>query len=564
MTADVGTSNASPQQDVIQPVVGLGGSGHEWSTALIHGDTVYAIAEERVTRQKYGLGADLLQARSRETCLKAAALPAAALQSIYACDLVPQIFYFPYRKKVQIINHHLAHAHCAFATSNVSDAAILVVDNSGSILDGSRQGTVREVETASMYDADGDGIRLVKKISGQHFLSVQRDADYYQAGQTSNSLGYLYRTISIALGFSFEGPGTGQFSEDGKTMGLSPYGDDRFVDDLGALITLLPDGEFHCNALEIDEFIARRSATQRFDERAALAAAVQTHLERVIFHMAEHLHHVTGRTNLCIAGGVGLNSVANGLLARKGPFKHVYVAPAPSDDGIAIGCAAYGSWLESGRRPRLPRSAFLGPEYSQDIIFSAVESSGLPYCRADDVAATAAEELVRGRIIGWFQGRSEFGPRALGNRSILALPRPGFVRDKLNHEMKRREWFRPYAPMVPLAEVSRYFEFEQDSPHMSFVAPVRNPALMPAASHVDNTARLQTICPKNGLMNAVLKHIGTATGVPVVLNTSFNLAGEPIVETPADAIKSAAGLKLDRLMIGNYMLDLSGVTGGMQ
>lgn len=562
MNDDAGISGAGRFEHTSRPVLGLGGSGHEWASCLIHRDEVHAIAEERVTRQKYGLGADLLQARSRESCLKAAGLGASSLESIYGCDLVPQIFYFPYRRKIQIINHHLAHAHSAFATSEVGDAAILVADNSGSITDGSRRGSEREVETASMYDADANGIRLVKKVSGRHFLSVQRDGDYYQAGQTSNSLGYLYRTASIALGFSFKGPGSGLFSEDGKTMGLSPYGDDRYVDDLGELITLLPEGEFRCDAHAIDAFIARRAATQRFDERAALAAAVQAQLERVIFHMAEYLHRTTGRTNLCIAGGVGLNSVANGLLARKGPFKHVYVAPAPSDDGISVGCAAYGSWLESGKRPVLPRSAFLGPIYSEEDVLVALSGSGLPHRRSDDIAADAAEELVRGKVIGWFQGRSEFGPRALGNRSILALPRPGFVRDKLNHEMKRREWFRPYAPMVPLSEVSRYFDFEQDSPHMSFVAPVRNPELIPAATHVDNTARLQTICAKNGLMNDVLSHVGRSTGVPIALNTSFNLAGEPIVETPADAIRSAVGLKLDRLVVGNYMLDLTAMAGG--
>ncbi|PCI41244.1 MAG: carbamoyl transferase [Rhodospirillaceae bacterium] len=538
-------------------VLGLGGSGHEWASCVSNGNLLTAIAEERTTRKKYGLGADLLAAESRAACLKSIDATVGDLDKIVACDLVPRPFYFSLRKNTDIINHHLAHAYSAFATSGLEKAAILIVDNSGSVLGGSKTGTEREVETISMYDAGPDGIKLIDKISGTHYLNAKTESDYFQAGQTSNSLGHFYRSASLSLGFSFSDPnGHGVFSEDGKTMGLSPYGDDRFVDDLGGLINLTKTG-VECDARRIDLLMSTMSKNTCFEHRAALAYATQYHLERAILHLARRLYDLTKHENLCIAGGVGLNSVANGKLVDESPFKHIYVPPAPSDDGISIGCTAYGLWEHTGSKPVFSRSAYLGPQWKDADNLSAIEDMGVAWVRPDDLIKTVSEKLCRGHVVAWWQGRSEFGPRALGNRSILALPRPGFVRDKLNHEMKKREWFRPYAPMVPEERKDEYFDFSNDSPHMSFVAKVKKPDDLPAATHVDGTARLQTIRQsENPRMHALLEAVGEETGTPILLNTSFNLAGEPIVESSADAIRSAKSLSIVYLVLGNYLVTL--------
>lgn len=539
-------------------IVGLGGSGHEWSTCAVRGNDMVAVAEERVTRKKYGLGVDLLAAESRRACLDALEASSVDVEKVVVCDLVPRPFYFPFRNKVDVINHHLAHAHCAFATSGVERAAILVVDNSGSVMDGNKTGAVREVETASIFDAGPDGIKLVKKITGAHHLQAATETDFYQAGRTENSLGYFYRSASLALGFSFQNPlGPGVFSEDGKTMGLSPYGDTRYVDDVGELIDLSERGGLKCDHEAIDAFMGRCLRRGRFDERAALAYAVQHHLERAMVHLATYAHELTGHDCLCVAGGVGLNSVANGKLVSDTPFRHVYVPPAPSDDGISLGCATYGMWEMTSKRPTFPRSAYLGPRHAEGEEEKAIAASGLESTRPNDMIEAVAEKLCQGKVIAWYQGRSEFGPRALGNRSILAMPSPGFVRDKLNHEMKKREWFRPYAPMVPEERADTYFDFANDSPHMSFVAPVRKPDDLPAATHVDGTARLQTIRrDENPMIHALLEAVGHKSGTPILLNTSFNCAGDPIVETPEDAISSAIKMSLDHLVIGDHLLTL--------
>ncbi len=549
-----------PEQSHRAPlVVGLGGSGHEWATCAALGDRVVAVAEERVTRRKYGLGSDLLAGHSRKACLESLAATGGDVTQAVACDLVPRSFTFPLRDRLEVIGHHLAHAHCAFATSGLERAAILVVDNAGSILDGAKTGRERAVETVSLFDAGPDGITLIERFTGIHRLDAETESDFYQAGATTDSLGHFYRSASLALGFSFRSPiGGGVFSEDGKTMGLSPYGDNRYHDEVAALVSLdSASGGLRVDPQAVDAVFARCLHKGTFDERAALAAAVQSTLETALLHLARRLHALTGHDALCIAGGVALNSVANGRLARETPFRTVYVPPAPSDDGIALGCAAYGLWTRTGRRPRFARSAYLGPERPATDGAALARDAGLTAERPDDLIATVAGHLAAGRIVAWFQGRSEYGPRALGHRSILALPSPGFVRDKLNHEMKRREWFRPYAPMVPLEATRDYFDFPGESPHMSFVAPVLRPADLPAATHVDGTARLQTVAAEdNPRIHALLGEIGRRTGTPILLNTSFNRAGEPIVETPAEALESARAMTLDLLVVDDWIIPL--------
>lgn len=540
-------------------VVGLGGSGHEWSSCAIGDKGIYAISEERLWRRKYGLGVDLLAARSRKSCLGALGIHGDHTVPVVACSLVPRAFYHGVRERTHIINHHLAHAYSSFCASGFERAAVLVADNSGSILDGTYTGTTRTVETISLFDAGPDGISLVHRVEGEHLLDARTESDFFQPGATTNSLGHFYRSASLALGFKYQGPdGTHPFSEDGKTMGLAPYGDDRYIDHIGELIDLLPDGGIKIPA-SIEPVLELCLGRGNHTDRAALAFAVQHHLERALLHIATHLRERTGHENLCIAGGVGLNSVANGLLQRASGFKRVYVVPAPSDDGISLGCAYWGLHNLFGVSmkdiPSLATS-YLGPEQEPGAADRALKRYGLA-AEACDTTRKVAEELSRGAFVGWYQGRSEFGPRALGHRTILARPFPAATRDVLNHEIKRREWFRPYGPMVPLELAQDWFDFDGESLYMSFVAPVRRPAEISAGTHVDGTARLQTVRREaNPAIHALLHEFGSLTGVPVLINTSFNTAGEPIVETPEEAIDTAIRMGLDLLVLDSRVVRL--------
>ncbi|XOV80912.1 MAG: carbamoyltransferase [Aestuariibacter sp.] len=537
-------------------LVGLGGSGHDWSTAAMQGDQLVAVAEERVTRKKYGLGVDLLAAQSRKVCLNELKATSEDISKVVVCDLVPKPFFYSLRNKTEVINHHLAHAYSAFVMSGYEQSAILVADHSGSTLE---INDVRRVETVSLYKADRNEIKLLKRYTGIQSAEDQSLTEYLRsAAATTNSLGSFYRDSSLALGFSFiDKKHGGVYSEDGKTMGLSPYGDRRFVPQMKETFELLSDGEFRFNPDKLAKLLSKVNKDSRFDDRAAMAFAVQYQFEQVLKHLANYLHQLTGEKNLCIAGGCALNSVGNGLLVDESPFEKIYVPPAPSDDGIAIGCVGYALHQESGKVPTLPRSAYLGPTYTNKEIDEAIKANNLQAEISNRVNEAVAQRLADGRIIGWYQGRSEFGPRALGNRSILAAPNPGFVRDKLNHEIKRREWFRPYAPMVPIEHKDEYFNFTNDAPHMSFVAKVTDKDKIRAACHVDDTARLQTISSQdNPKMHDLLLQMGQLTGVPVLLNTSFNYAGEPIVETPQDAIHSALNMRLDSLILEDRIIDL--------
>ncbi|CAK2439776.1 carbamoyltransferase [Vibrio crassostreae] len=542
-----------------EPVVlGFGGSGHEWAASAYKDGKLVAISEERLSRKKYGLGTDLLKGESRNACLKELNSRQEEVTHAVACDLVPKSYYFPFRERVEIINHHLAHAWSAFAMSGLTETAILVVDNAGSILEGEKYGDQRTVETISLFKGDQNGIHLLKKQTGINMQTVSSESDFLRdAGRTTNSLGDFYRSITLALGFGFCSREGGVFAEDGKTMGLSSYGDDRYIDDLNDVIELKEEGVINYSPKRLDNLLKRKYYFDSFNSKAAFARAAQHHFERALLHLTNYLHKQTGLKSLCIAGGCALNSVANGRVLVESDFSHVYVPPAPSDDGISIGCTAYGVWKATRCVPRFPQTASLGPSYSDEVVFQAIEHSGLKAFVPDDLPAVVGKYLSNGDIVGWFQGRSEFGPRALGHRSILALPQPGYVRDILNHDIKSREWFRPFAPMVTNEGQDTRFNFPGESPYMSFVSEVLKSSDLPAATHVDNTARLQTVKKEmNPSIHQLLLEVEELTGAPVLLNTSFNAAGLPIVETPMDAIIAALEMKLDILVLNNFVLEL--------
>jgi carbamoyltransferase len=541
-------------------VLGLGGSGHDWASCATDGRRLVAIEEERLVRSKYGLGADLLAGRSRHVCLDHLGTTANTVQHVVACELVPRIFYHSFRNRVHVINHHLGHAYSAFGASGMARAAVLVCDNSGSLVTADKSGPlIREAETISSFAADETGIRLLHRVTGSHILDTQAESGYYQPGETDNSLGHFYRAASLAIGFSHAGPKTRYpVSEDGKTMGLAPYGDARFMEEVAELVTLQLDGGVQISASKVSQVFERLVSSGKFDARAALAYAAQGVLERALVHCANVLYARTGLSDLCIAGGVGLNSVANGCILKETPFDRIFVVPAAGDNGISLGCAYYGlhqlAGVPMGELPALD-IAYLGPEYPTKRIDAALFDSGFRVETLDDVPGRVAALLAAGKIIGWYDGRSEFGPRALGHRSIFTAPFPASMRDHLNEKVKYREWFRPYGPIIREERVSKYFDISQPSPFMLIVAKVTRPDEVPATTHVDGTARLQTLgAQQNPAVYGLLEEFESLTGCSVLLNTSFNVAGQPIVETPEDAIAAFAAMQLDHLLMGDRLV----------
>ena len=281
--------------------------------------------------------------------------------------------------------------------------------------------------------------------------------------------------------------------------------------------------------------------------------------------MARHVHKKTGQKNLCLGGGVALNGVANYRILKEGPFEEVFIPPSPGDGGSAIGCAqyAYYSFFKNNRMiendPSKPISnnAYLGPQYSNDEIKSFLESNKIPYKKYErqDLLEKTAKLIEQQNVVGWYQGKMEWGPRALGNRSILADPRNAEMKDILNEKIKHREKFRPFAPSILEEYTSEYFELDVPSPYMLLVAKVKKPALIPAITHVDGTGRLQTVSRKaNPLYHDLINEFFKLSGVPVLINTSMNVRGEPIVNTPEEAFTMILKTDMDYLVMDNYMV----------
>jgi carbamoyltransferase len=424
--------------------------------------------------------------------------------------------------KIAIINHHQAHAASAFYASPFDSSAVLVVDGRGS-----------DRETQSIYFASRkDGIRLLEK------------SDYL-------GLGLLYATITVKIGFGI--------LNEGKTMGLAPYGNEpgadlidwnkRRYERVHTDFTAICGGRY-------DLLVPTPILTEK--TRARLAFEVQEEIERGMSHLAYYAKKITGSNNLCIAGGVGLNSVANYHIFKKKIFDDIFIQPACSDTGIPLGCALHGYYqILKGKLGYNFESPYLGRSYSGDEIWRAIKSfSGFEIINKGVIDETV-NLLAKNKVIGWFQGKSEIGPRALGARSILMNPGKAENKDILNAQVKHREAFRPFAPAV-LEEVSgEYFDIDCPSPYMLLIADVREEMKhkVPAITHFDGTARLQTVSRKvNEKYYDLIRKFGDLTGIPILLNTSFNVAGEPIVETPQDAIRCYLNTGIDALCMGDYLL----------
>ncbi len=435
----------------------------------------------------------------------------------------------PYRWR--FVEHHLAHAASAFFPSPFERAAVLTLDGRG--------------ERATTSYSLGDG------------LSLER------LGQVNypHSLGLLYEQVTGYLGFL-------PSSDEYKVMALASFGEPRYLDLFREIIQLGDDGQYTIADPQLVERFGppRRRGGPLERRHYDLARSLQVALEETTLALVRWLHEVTGEENLCLAGGVALNCVLNSKIRDQGPFKRVWAQPAAGDAGTALGAALWvdaqehaigdGVALVSNGRPYQMDDVYLGPAYSDDEIEAALRWAKLPYRRLTNLPDEVAALLAQDQIVGWFQGRMEFGPRALGARSILASPLHGEMQERLN-DIKDREDFRPVAPVVLEEAVADWFVGAGPSPFMLFVDDIRpeQAERIPAVRHVDGTARIQTINrAQNPLYYELIRAFGERTGVPVLVNTSFNTRGEPIVCTPRDAIECFWSTPLDALVIGPFLL----------
>ncbi len=444
--------------------------------------------------------------------------------------------------------HHLSHAASAYFPSPFESAAVLTIDGVG------------EWATTSLALGNGNALAVTKEIHFPH------------------SLGLMYSAFTQYCGFEVN---SGEY----KLMGLAPYGEPRFAADiLEHIIDLKDDGSFRLNLDYFGYCTGARMINRRFEALMGgparqpetpidqkymdVAASIQAVTEEAILRMTRSIARDTGAENLCLAGGVALNCVANGKILRDGKFKRVWIQPASGDSGGALGAALAAHYLHFGL-PRTPgagdsmRGALLGPGFGQDEIEARLGSLGAKFEVLDQPALidACAQDLASGKTVAWFQGRMEFGPRSLGARSILADPRSPGVRESLNAKVKRRESFRPFAPAVLLERACEWFDLEVESPYMLLVAGVSaahcNPASeIPAVTHVDRSARIQTVGQNaEPGFRALLERFEALTGCPVLVNTSFNVRDEPIVCTPEDAYNCFLGTDIDVLAIGRCRLE---------
>jgi carbamoyltransferase len=588
----------------VTAILGISAFYHDSAAALVvDGEIVAAAQEERFTRKKHD---EEMPERAIEHCLEVAGIGTGDLDHVAFYDkpllkferlLETYLAYAPrgfdsfrramavwlpkklhtrrelhrglgraYRRRLVFTEHHESHAASAFFPSPFDEAAILTLDGVG------------EWATASIGVGRGNRIDLRQELHFPH------------------SLGLLYSAFTYFCGFKVN---SGEY----KLMGLAPYGEPRYADlILERLIDLKEDGSFrmdmryfeYCVGLvmtgrafaELFGGPARRAEAPITQREMDLAASIQLVTEEIVLRMARHVHRVTGQRNLCMAGGVALNCVANGRIVREGPFESLWVQPAAGDAGGALGAALF-VWHQLLERERVARpgdsqrGSLLGPRFSGDEIAQFLGTRAIPHRRCGDEAEVLdrTTELLRaGKVVGWFHGPMEFGPRALGARSILGDARDPEMQATMNLKIKFRESFRPFAPSVLRSRVHEYFETREaeDEPYMLVVAPVHSSkrravtegdgyvglerrklarSVIPAVTHVDGSARVQTVdADRNARYTRLLETFERKTGCPVLINTSFNVRGEPIVCTPEDAYRCFLATEMDALVLEDFLL----------
>jgi len=573
---------------------------HDSAACLLRdGELIAAAQEERFTRKK---GDDSFPSRAVEYCLREGGITAADLESVAFYDkpllkferiietylgVAPRGFRSflkagplwikeklytdrsireglgGFSGKVLYAEHHESHAASAFYPSPFDESAIVTIDGVG------------EWATASIGFGSGNNLELLREL---HW---------------PDSLGLLYSAFTYHTGFKVN---SGEY----KVMGLAPYGEPRYVSAIYEhLLDLRDDGSFRLNQRYFNYLSGLTMTSPEFSElfggpprepespltqrEMDLARSVQDVCEEIVLRMVRTAHRETGASSLCLAGGVALNAVANGRVVRESPFENVWIQPAAGDAGGSLG-AAMLAWHRYLERPRFPRphdamhGALLGPVFTDEEIAAELESAGAVSEKLDEGAllTRTAELLASGNVIGWFQGRMEFGPRALGARSILADSRDPRMQALINIKIKFREGFRPFAPSVLEERAQDFFSLEEESPYMLVVAPVREERRLPlpeggeswgidllnvprsdipAVTHLDYSARVQTVSKERlPLFHALISEFDRLTGYPLLVNTSFNVRGEPIVCTPADAYRCFMRTDLDYLAIGSFLL----------
>jgi carbamoyltransferase len=541
-------------------VLGVNAVFHDPAAALVvDGVTVAAAEEERFSRRKHGktpvpFSTWELPEQAMRWCLEAAGLDAGELDAVaYSYD--PDLALQPdgditqdeweglrtlYARRAPLflqtalpgldparvswVPHHVAHAASAYLASGLDPCSVLVLDGRG--------------ERASHLAGRAVGGNL-------EILSAQR---------LPHSLGLLYEDLTAHLGFR-------RSSDEYKVMAMASYGEPDFLEELRALVRADGEGGFTVAPVDFARFAPPLSAEQEFTPaHAALASTVQHRVEEVLLDLARWLHARTGDRDLVMAGGVALNCVANSRLWDEGPFERIWVQPAAGDAGTAYGAALFTAHALGDTVQAMPTAA-LGRGWDDADIESWLRTAGVGFERPDDVAEEVARTLAANGVVAWFQGRSEFGPRALGHRSLIADPRDPRNLEKLN-DIKGREQFRPVAPMVLAERAADIFEGPMPSPYMLFTHRVRPgwAERIPTVVHVDGTARVQTVDRRTEpLMARMLDAFEARTGVPVVVNTSLNTAGRPMVDDPRDALECFGSAPVDLLAIGPFVVRRSGV-----
>ena len=561
-------------------ILGLNTYDHDVSACLLRdGEIAYAIEKERITREKHATG---FYQEVIEYCLQAEGISLNDVELVVSnCYILPvpemedRLIYqdmpgflpeyerqdarrhplFRSRNgKVVTISHHLSHAYSAFAVCPFEEGAVMIVDGVGSYRSDVMEtypaedfGSPLARESESYYTFKGKQLDCIKKVWMEPDRGFLSDEFYNMAG-----LGALYSRASTYV--------FGDWNKCGELMGLAPYGRREQFPSLMSI---------EDNKLNVPRWTAAydqpyvADSEGKWDDSPSMkhwedmAWRVQDDTEKVLLARARWLRETTGARNLCIAGGVALNCVANGKLAREAGFDNVWIQPAAGDNGIAIGCAYYGL-LEVQKQPRsyVMTHSYTGRAYADREVEAATQrtlvKAQTSAVRSDNICRETAKLLADQKVIGWFQGRSEYGPRALGNRSIIADPRRAEMKDILNSRVKHRQPFRPFAPIVLAERCKEIFEGDEDSPFMLIAKPVRPEwrDRIPAIVHVDGTARVQTVTEDtNPVLYRLLKEFEALTGVPVLLNTSFNVKGEPIVETPRDAMACFINTGIDHLIL---------------
>lgn len=586
-------------------ILGISAYFHDSAAALVvDGKIVAAAQEERFTRNKHdpnfptnaisyclreaGIGPGELDyvgfydkpmlkfERLLETCVAFAPrgfrvfaqhIPLWMKQKLYLSRELKSGLGGKFRKRILFAEHHESHAASAFFPSPFEEAAILTLDGVG------------EWATASIGVGRGNRIELIKELRFPH------------------SLGLLYSAFTYFCGFRVN---SGEY----KLMGLAPYGQPRYADLIREkLVDIKPDGSIRLDLSYFDYCAGQRMTSKRFDQlfggpprppespmtqrEMDLAASIQVVTEEIMLKMANHAYEVTGLRNLCLAGGVALNCVGNGRILRDGPFENLWIQPAAGDAGGALGVATF-IWHHLLGKPREPQprdaqsGSLLGPAWSDDDVehyLSSIQAKYTRYADDESLCREVARLIGSDKVVGWVQGRMEFGPRALGCRSILGDARSPKMQTVMNVKIKFRESFRPFAPSILEEDVDRYFEMrpQEQSPYMLLVAPVQSSrrsdcesemkalagidklkvlrSEIPAVTHVDYSARVQTVDhERHGRYFRLLQEFRSQTGCPVVINTSFNVRGEPIVCTPADAYRCFLSTNMDALVLERFVL----------